>query len=96
MKTVYDIVIRPIISEQSMEASVDRKYTFEVDRNANKLEIKNAVEKIFDVKVEKVNTAMVKAKPKRQGRTSGYTRTWKKAIVKLTPDSKELDFLEGI
>ncbi len=96
MKTVYDIVIRPVISEHSMAGTMDRKYTFEVHRDANKLEIKNAVEEIFDVKVEKVNTAMVKAKPKRQGRTSGYTRTWKKAIVKLTPDSKELDFLEGI
>ncbi len=96
MKTVYDIVIKPVISEQSMAETMDRKYTFEVRRDANKLEIKNAVEKIFDVKVEKVNTSIVKAKPKRQGRTSGYTRTWKKAIVKLTADSRELDFLEGI
>ncbi len=96
MKTAYDIVVRPIISEMSMSQSADRKYTFEVDRRSNKTEIKKAVEEIFNVKVEKINTSMVKAKPKRQGRTSGYTRTWKKAIVKLTADSKELEFFEGI
>lgn len=96
MKTVYDVIIRPIISEQSMMQSTERKYTFEVDKRSNKTEIKKAVEEVFGVKVEKINTSMVKAKPKRQGRTSGYTRTWKKAIVKLTPDSKELEFLEGI
>lgn len=96
MKTAYDVIIRPIISERSMSQSAERKYTFEVDKRSNKTEIKKAVEEIFDVSVEKINTSIVKAKPKRQGRTSGFTRTWKKAIVKLTVDSKELEFFEGI
>ncbi len=96
MKTAYDIVIRPVISERSMMQSSEKKYTFEVDRRSNKTEIKKAIEEIFGVKVEKINTSTVKPKLKRQGRTSGYTRSWKKAIVKLTPDSKELEFLEGI
>lgn len=96
MKTVYDVVIKPIISEQSMSVTMDKKYTFEVHKDANKIEIKNAIEQIFDVKVDKVNTSIVKGKLKRQGRTSGYTKTWKKAVVKLSEDSRELDFLEGI
>ncbi len=96
MKTAYDIVIRPIISERSMMQSSEKKYTFEVDRRSNKTEIKKAIEEIFGVKVAKINTSRVKPKLKRQGRTFGYTRSWKKAIVKLTPDSKELEFLEGI
>lgn len=96
MKTAYDVVIRPIISERSMMQSAEKKYTFEVDRRSNKTEIKKAIEEIFGVKVAKINTMKVKPKLKRQGRTFGYTRSWKKAIVKLTPDSKELEFLEGI
>lgn len=96
MKTAYDIVIRPVISEKATDQLQERKYSFEVDKRANKQEIKEAVEKIFGVKVADVSTLIVKAKPKRQGRFSGYTRTWKKAVVKVTPDSKEIEFFEGM
>ncbi len=96
MKTVYDVVIRPVITENAMMLTGDKKYTFEVDRRSNKTEIKKAVEKIFDVEVEKVNVMIVKGKKKRQGRTFGYRRTWKKAIIKLTPESKEIELFEGM
>ncbi len=96
MKTPYDIIIRPIITETSMMGMEDRKYTFEVDKRANKTEIKNAIEEIFGVKVEKINTLNVKGKPKRQGRFFGKTASWKKAIVKLSKDSKEIEFFEGM
>lgn len=96
MKTAYDIIIKPVISEKATDQLADRKYSFEVDKRANKQEIKDAVEKVFGVKVEAVSTLMVKSKPKRQGKYSGYTRTWKKAVVKVTPDSKEIEFFEGM
>lgn len=96
MKTVYDVVIRPVITEHAMEMTGDRKYTFEVDKRANKSEIKKAVEKIFDVTVDQVNTIIVKGKPKRQGRSFGYRRTWKKAIIKLAPESKDIELFEGM
>ena len=91
-----DIIIRPIITEKSMEGIAIKKYTFEVAKNATKLDIARAVEEIFDVKVEKVNTMHVRGQLRRQGRTQGYTRSWKKAIVKLKEDSKAIQFFEGM
>lgn len=97
MRSAYDVIIRPIITEQSMEQSDIGKYAFEVARDANKIEIKNAVEEIFDVKVEKVNTLNITGKKKRTGRyPEGYTKAWKKAVVKLTKDSKTIEFFEGM
>lgn len=97
MKSAYDIIIRPIISEQSMEQNDIGKYAFEVARDANKIEIKGAVEEIFGVKVEKVNTLNVMGKKKRTGRYPEGTRSaWKKAVVRLTPDSKAIEFFEGM
>lgn len=96
-KTVQDIIIRPIITEASMDALADRKYTFKVAKNANKIEIKKAVEQLFkDVKVEKVNTMNVRGRKKRMGRNEGYTSAWKKAIVTITPDSKTIEFFDGM
>ncbi|HET7628990.1 MAG TPA: 50S ribosomal protein L23 [Bacillales bacterium] len=96
MKDPRDVIKRPVITERSTEQMADKKYTFEVDRRANKTEIKNAVETIFEVRVSKVNTMNIKGKPKRFGRYSGYKPNRKKAIVTLTPDSKELEFFEGV
>jgi large subunit ribosomal protein L23 len=97
MKTAYDIIKRPIISEQSTEHVDIKKYVFEVDREANKIEIKNAIQEIFDVEVQKVTTLNVKGKKKRTGRfPAGYRRNWKKAVVRLTDDSKTIEFLEGL
>ena len=97
MKSCYDIIIRPIISEQSMEQNDINKYAFEVARDANKIEIKKAIEEIFKVKVEKVNTLNVLGKKKHTGKyPEGYTPKWKKAVVKLTEDSKSLEFFEGM
>ena len=94
-KTAQDIIIRPIITENSMDGLADRKYTFKVAKNANKIEIKKAVEQLFkDVKVEKVNTMNVRGKKKRMGRNEGYTPAWKKAIVTLTDDSKTIEFFD--
>ena len=80
-----------------MDALADRKYTFKVAKNANKIEIKKAVEQLFkDVKVEKVNTMNVRGKKKRMGRNEGYTTAWKKAIVTVTPDSKTIEIFDGM
>lgn len=95
MRDPRDIIKRPVITERTTDQMADKKYTFEVDMRANKTEIKNAVEKIFEARVMKVNTMIVKGKPKRFGRYFGYRPDRKKAIVKLTPDSKEPDFFEG-
>ncbi|MDO5037289.1 MAG: 50S ribosomal protein L23 [Tissierellia bacterium] len=92
----FDIIIRPIITEKSMGLMEENKYTFEVDRKSNKLEIKEAVEEIFKVKVEEVHTMNMQGKLKRQGMTKGRRPAWKKAIVKLTDDSDAIDFFEGI
>ncbi len=91
-----DIIKRPVITERSMETMDEKKYTFEVDPRANKTEIKSAVEEIFGVKVKKVNTMNYKGKFRRFGRYSGYRPKRKKAIVQLTPDSKEIDFFDGV
>lgn len=96
----YDILKRPIISERSMETILDRegneikKYTFEVPKTANKVEIKKAVEEVFGVKVAKVNTMNVLGKVKRMGRNEGRRASWKKAIVTLTDDSKTIEFFD--
>jgi len=95
MANVRDLIKRPIITERSADLMVDKKYTFEVDPRANKSQIKDAIEEIFGVKVVSVNTMNYKGKFKRFGRHSGYTRKRKKAIVKLSADSKELEFFEG-
>ena len=92
----YDIIKRPVLSEKSYSEIANKKYVFEVAVDANKIEIKEAVEKIFGVKVEKVNTINVRGKFKRQGRTQGYTSKRKKAIVQLTKDSKAIEFFENL
>lgn len=86
-----EVVLRPVITEQSMRLLEEGKYTFEVDRRANKTLIKQAVEALFDVKVAKVNTINVDGKAKRMGRYAGYTRKYKKAVVTLTPESKAIE-----
>ena len=97
MANVYDIIIRPIITEQSMAAVADKKYVFEVAPEAGKIEIKNAVETIFGVKVAKVNTINYDGKAKRLGAGRlGRRKSWKKAYVQLTPDSKTIEFFEGM
>ena len=97
MKTAYDIVIRPIITEQSMEDLDIKKYAFEVAKDANKIEIRMAIEEIFDVKVINVTTENVRGKEKRQGAyPAGKTASWKKAIVKLSADSKNIELFEGM
>ena len=97
MANVYDIVIRPIITERSMASVADKKYVFEVAKDAGKIEIKNAIEEIFGVKVAKVNTINVAGKAKRMGAgRPGMTKTWKKAYVQLSDDSKTIEFFEGM
>ena len=92
----YDIIIKPIITERSMDALQSGKYTFKVDKNANKIEIADAVEKLFDVKVAKVNTLNCNGRTKRVGRYVGKTADWKKAIVTLKEDSKTIEFFDGM
>ncbi len=93
----YDIVKRPVITEQSMEQSEMKRYTFEVAKSANKIEIAKAVEEIFGVKVAKVNTMNMYGKEKRTGAfPKGRRPSWKKAMVTLTPDSKTIEFFEGV
>lgn len=96
MKTVHDVVIKPVITEKSMEGVMNKKYTFRVAKASNKIEIAHAVEELFDVKVAKVNTMNVRGRFKRQGRTAGYTPSWKKAIVTLKEDSKGIEFFESM
>ena len=94
---IYDIVKRPVITEQSMESVADKKYVFEVDVNANKTEIKAAIEQIFGVKVAKVNTIRMQGKVKRTGAyPAGKRADYKKAVVTLTADSKTIEFFEGM
>lgn len=94
--TPYDIILRPIITERSMDDMAYKKYTFEVDPRANKSEIKKAIESIFDVKVDKVNTMNMVGKSTRRGLTVGKKKDWKKAIVSLSDDSREIEFFEGM
>ena len=96
MTNPHDIIIRPIVTEQSMAQMAENKYTFVVSKQANKTEIKKAVEAIFGVNVEKVNTLNYDGKVKRMGRSVGRTASFKKAVVKLTADSKEVEFFQGM
>ena len=95
--TAYDIIKRPIITEQSMAETEAKKYTFEVAKDANKIQTAKAVEEIFGVKVAKVNTLNMQGKAKRMGRYPASRRpSWKKAMVTLTDDSKSIEFFEGM
>jgi large subunit ribosomal protein L23 len=96
MRTPYDVIIKPVISENSMDQAALKKYTFKVAPDANKTEVKKAVEEIFDVEVAKVNIMNVKGKKKRMGRNEGMTSSSRKAIVTLTPDSKEIEFFQSL
>ena len=96
MKTAYDIILTPVISEQSMDVAADKKYTFKVATDANKTQVKLAVEEIFGVEVEKVNIMNYDGKVKRMGRNVGRTAAYKKAVVTLTNGSKEIEFFQGL
>jgi len=96
MKSAHDVIIRPIITEDSMSRLADKKYTFEVASDANKIEIKKAVEEIFKVEVDKVNTISMKSKNKRVGYHFGKTSEWKKAIVTLKESSKTIEFFDSM
>jgi large subunit ribosomal protein L23 len=95
MREARDIIIKPVVTEKSMNLMADNKYTFIVDRKANKTEIKNAIQEIFAVKVDKVRTMNLKGKPKRMGRFEGRTPSRKKAIITLKPGQK-IKLFEGI
>jgi len=90
-----DVIKRPVITERSMNDLNDKKYTFEVDVRANKTQVKQAVEEIFGVKVEKVNIMNYKGKFKRMGKYTGYTNKRRKAVVKLTEDSQEIEIFQA-
>lgn len=96
MKAAQDIVIAPVITEKSMIDAKNKKYTFKVASDSNKVEIANAVETLFGVKVESVNTVSVRGRNKRVGRYSGTTSAWKKAVVTLTEKSKTIEFFDGL
>ncbi len=96
MKTAHDIIVRPVITEASLEATKTLKYTFEVLPDATKSEIAHAVEEVFGVKVADVNTVNMKRKPKALGVHRGYTKAWKKAIVTLVKGSKSIEFFDGM
>lgn len=96
MKVAQDIILRPIITEESMKGNAVKKYTFKVAKDANKIEIARAVKELFGVEVKKVNTMHVRGQLRHYGRFSGYTPSWKKAIVTLTEKSKGIEFFEGM
>lgn len=96
MKTTHDIILKPVITEASMQGIANKKYTFQVAKDANKIEIAKAVVELFGVKVAKVNTINVNGKYRRQGIKGGYTPDWKKAIVTLTEDSKSIEFFDSM
>ena len=97
MKAAQDIIIKPIITEESMTGIMMKKYTFKVAKDAGKIEIKKAVEELFPgTKVKKVNTRNVRGQKRRQGANVGYTPSWKKAVVTLTEDSKEIEFFNDM
>ena len=95
-KLAHDIILKPVITEESMMGTALKKYTFKVAKDANKTEIKAAVEEVFGVKVQKVNTINCKGHLRRYGRYEGYTAAWKKAIVTLTEDSDTIEFFDGL
>ena len=93
----YDVILKPVVTEKSMAAMAEKKYTFLVHPEANKTMIKEAVEKMFEgTKVAKVNTMNCKGHLRRYGRFEGYTESWKKAVVTLTEDSKTIEFFDGM
>ena len=92
----HDIIIKPVLTEKSYSGIQDMKYTFVVAKNANKTEIKLAVEEVFGVQVEKVNTVNVRGKLKRMGKNQGYTPAYKKAVVQLKKDSKSIEFFDSL
>ena len=96
MKSVYDIILKPVISERSMDEAQNKKYTFKVAVDANKTEVKHALEEIFGIDIKKVNIMNVKGKVKRMGKNVGRTAASKKAIVTLTQTSKEIEFFQGL
>ena len=96
MKFAHDIIVRPLITEKSLSATSEKRYTFEVLKTATKPEIAAAVEEVFGVKVADVNTMIMKKKPARMGVHAGYKKAWKKAIVTLTEDSKTIEFFDGM
>ncbi len=92
-----DIIIAPVVTEKSMAAAREKKYTFKVASGANKIEIKKAAEQLFDgIVVSKVNVVNVRGQEKRYGRFTGYTESWKKAVITLTEASKTIDFFDGM
>jgi large subunit ribosomal protein L23 len=91
-----DIILKPVLTEKGYDGIASKKYTFYVKKDANKTQIKLAIEKLFDVKVAKVNTISMKKKPTRTGVHFGYKSEWKKAIVTLTADSKTIEFFDGL
>ena len=91
-----DIILAPVITEKAVSMLPEKKYTFRVADKANKIEIAKAVEEIFGVKVAKVNTISMKGHLRRMGRNEGYTSDWKKAVVTLKPDSKTIEFFDGM
>ena len=96
MRDPHDIIKKPILTEKSYDGLADKKYVFEVEKTANKTEIKQAIEQIFGVKVAKVNTLVTMGKMKRMGRTQGRRSDIKKAYVTLKKDSKGIEFFEGM
>ena len=96
MTTPYDVIIKPVISERSMDDAQNKKYTFKVATSANKTQVKHALEEIFGVEVEKVNIMNVQGKLKRMGKNVGRRAASKKAIVTLTEKSKEIEFFQGL
>ena len=96
MQAYENVIIAPIITEKSMAGIADKKYTFKVAKDANKILIAEAVENLFKVEVAKVNTISVRGQERRMGRYSGYTSSWKKAIVTLKADSKPIEFFDGL
>jgi large subunit ribosomal protein L23 len=96
MKLAYDIILKPVISERSMDEAQKKRYTFKVAVDANRTEVKRALEEIFGIEVKKVNIMNVKGKVKRMGKNVGRTAASKKAIAILTPKSKEIEFFQGL
>ena len=96
MKTEYQTIIKPIITEETMDLTSDKKYVFQDAKEANKTEVRQAVEKIFGVNVAKVNIMNVNGKTKRMGRYVGKTADYKKAVITLTADSKEIEIFQGL
>ncbi len=92
----FDIIKKPLLSEKTYSGISEKRYAFVVDKRANKHEIKDAVEKLFGVSVARVNTANIKGKLKRQGKSQGYTSDYKKAYVLLKEDSKAIEFFESL